>query len=92
MFIEFKCYKNYFYILVYWILELFVSIVKNLIHVTEIFESKLNEELKNDLLNEYLQLVILVISDLLAGFLVLYTKFSLRTHSKIKKEQKEKYY
>ena len=83
MLIEPKCYKNYIYILVYWILELFISIIKNLIYVTKTIDIGLI----NDLLNEYLQLVILVISDLLAGFLVIYTKSSFRKKNETKRKR-----
>ena len=83
MLIEPKCYRNYIYILVYWILELFISIIKNLIYVTKTIDIGLI----NDLLNEYLQLVILVISDLLAGFLVIYTKSSFRKKDETKRKR-----
>ena len=83
MLIEFKCYKNYFYFLIYWISEISISITKNLIYVIKIKDN----QFINDSLNEYLQLVILVISDLLAGFLVLYTKCSFRKKDNNKREK-----
>ena len=67
------CYKNYFYYLIYWIIELFVSIFKNFIYKANVLQIGI----KNDLMDEYTNLVNLNIADLLAGFLVLYTKCSL---------------
>ena len=52
MLIEFKCYKSYIYFLVFWISELLVSIIKNIIHVKSI------NDFENDLLDEYLQLAL----------------------------------
>ena len=83
MLFEFICYKSNFYILVFWICELSVSILKNLIHIS----GKIINGLENNLLNEYLQLVILVLSDLLAGFLVIYTKCSFRKQNKTKRQR-----
>ena len=76
-FISFFCYKNYFYFLVFWILELSVSILNNFIYKLKAI--KLDDELviDDDLKDEYIELISLNIADLLAGFLVLYTKYSL---------------
>ena len=75
-FISFFCYRNYFYFLVFWILEISVSILKNYIYILQ--KIKLGDELVIDdnLKDEYLELISLNIADLLEGFLVLYTKFS----------------
>ena len=81
-FISFFCYKNYFYFLVYWILEISSSILKNFIYVLK--EIKLNDELiiDDDLKDEYIELISLNIADLFAGFLVIYTKCSLPEKAK----------
>ena len=76
------CYKNYFYYLVYWIIELLVSIFKNFIYKANVLQIGI----KNDLMDEYTNLVNLNIADLLAGFLVLYTICSLPTKVQTKKK------
>ena len=83
MLISCICYKNYFYFLIFWILELLVSIFKNLIYNHKFF----GESIKNDITDEYIDLISLNIADLLAGFLVLYTKYSFKK-KEIKKEKK----
>ena len=76
------CYKNYFYYLVYWIVELLVSIFKNFIYKANVLQIGI----KNDLMDEYTNLVNLNLADLLAGILVLYTKCSLPTKVQTKKK------
>ena len=83
MLISCICYKNYFYFLIFWILELLVSIFKNLIYNHKFF----GESIKNDITDEYIDLISLNIAALLAGFLVLYTKYSFKK-KEIKKEKK----
>ena len=73
------CYKSYFFILIYWIIEISVSLIKN------IKESYFL--LKNiDYENQFIDIISLNIADLLAGFLVLYSycQFKHRTNNKIK--------
>ena len=86
MLIRCLCHKYYFYFLVYWLLEISISITKNFIYVTK----DIDIGLENDLMNEYMQLLILVISDLLAGFLVLYTKFSLPKKAKVERSKSKR--
>ena len=74
MLISCICYKNYFYFLIFWILELLVSIFKNFIYKANVLQIGI----KNDLMDEYTNLVNLNLADLLAGFLVLYTKYSFK--------------
>ena len=80
-FISVICYKDYFYFLVFWILELLGSIIMNFLakgyDLENELKKKLQNDFKNDFKNEYLGLLSLVIADLLAGFLVIYTKCSL---------------
>ena len=83
MLISCICYKQYFYFLIFWILELLVSIFKNLIYNHKFF----GRGIENDLTDEYIDLISLNIADLLAGFLVLYTKYSFKK-KEIKKEKK----
>ena len=76
--ISFVFYKSYYYFLVCWALDFVVSLIKYF------FENKSNESsfLKE---NEYIYLITMNIADLLAGFLVLYTKIN----TKSEKENKE---
>ena len=83
MLISCICYKQYFYFLIFWILELLVSIFKNLIYNHKFF----GEFIENDITDEYIDLISLNIADLLAGFLVLYTKYSFKK-KEIKKGKK----
>ena len=79
--VSFVCHKNYFYFLIYWILEISVALIKNLC------SGKLEDlEIKSDLQNEYIDLVSLNVADLLAGFLVMYTICSL-PKKKIKRNE-----
>jgi len=74
----FSCthHKNYFYFLVFWISELFISITNNYLY------NALYKDIDH-LTNEYIDLICLNLADLLAGFLVIYTKCSFQ-----KKESK----
>ena len=72
MIISFTCYQNYFYFLIYWILELFTSISRNSIYKIKNLKIGLNA----NLMDEYIDLICFNIADLLAGFLALYTKCS----------------
>ena len=83
MLISCICYKQYFYFLIFWILELLVSIFKNLIYNHKFF----GEFIENDITDEYIDLISLNIADLWAGFLVLYTKYSFKK-KEIKKGKK----
>ena len=71
---SFICYKSYIYFLIFWILEIFVSISKY--YISNI--TSLENDLKEGLNNEYIELLSLNLADLLAGFFVIYTKCSLQ--------------
>ena len=75
--ISFSFYKNYFYFLIFWILDLAVTIIKNFFDENAINND--NFYLKE---NEYFHLITLNIADLLAGFLVLYTEMQMKTKKK----------
>ena len=72
--ISFSFYKNYYYFLVFWILELAVSIIK---YFFEVETSNKSEIYYKE--NEYFNLISLNIADLLAGFLVLFTEMQMKT-------------
>ena len=82
-FISFKCYKSYYYILAYWILEIMTSIIQN-------FFSDYFILYKGNAENEFINLACIVIADLLAGVLVLYTKCSMKSVNKTLKRKKSK--
>jgi hypothetical protein len=69
--ISFSFYKDYFYFLIFWILDLVVTFINKFFD-----ENVLNSYLR---VNEYFHLITLNISDLLAGFLVLYTEIQMKT-------------
>ena len=77
-FIQFVCIKKYYYILVFWVLEISFSVIDNIF----------NSEIKPASTNEFINLICLNISDLLAGFLVIYTFCSIREQSNKKQIKK----
>ena len=84
-FLSFNCLKSYYYLFIFWVLDLII------ITVTDLY---LFEEIDN---HEYLQgidfiyLSCLNIADLFAGFLVLHTHFTMRTKKvKINEMEDEK--
>ena len=81
--VSFVCEKNYFYFLIFWILEISVAIIKNLY-----YDKFKYLELESNLQNEFIYLGCLDVSDLLAGFLVIYTIYSI-PKSRNKKLQKK---
>lgn len=70
--ITFNYNKNLIYAIVYWVLEIITRIL--IFFKWDYFEIITN----NEAVNEYIYLILLNISDLLAGFLVLYIHFSLK--------------
>ena len=70
-FLTFNYNKNLNYAIVYWALEITYRLITNL-------EWEYFQIIKNDAINEYIYLMLLNISDLLAGFLVLYINCSLK--------------
>jgi len=72
--ISFKFYKNYYYFLIFWILELGTSIIKYFFDENSTYN---NIDYSRD--NEYFHLIELNISDLLAGFFVLFTEMQMKT-------------
>ncbi len=72
------CFKSYIFILIYWIIEISVSLIKNI--------KEDSFQLKNiDYENQFIDIISLNIADLLAGFLVLYSycQFKNKTKNKI---------
>ena len=79
------CYfKAYYYLITFWILDLSISIVKDIYLLEEIDDL---EHLKGI---EFVYIACLNISDLLAGFLVLYTKIRSKTKRQAIEEEKKK--
>ena len=79
--VSFVCHRNYFYFLIYWVLEITVALIKNYYY----YDFK-DLQLESNLQNEYIDLISLNVADLLAGFLVLYTIFSI-SKKKIKRQR-----
>ena len=83
--IKFSFYKNYFYFFVFWILDFATTLINYYFN---------NNVTNNDqfyIENEYFHLISLNISDLLAGFLVLFTELQMKTKKKeeIKKSKNQ---
>ena len=71
------CFKSYFFILIYWIIEISVSLIKNI--------KEDSFQLKNiDYENQFIDIISLNIADLLAGFLVLYSYCQFKNKTKNK--------
>ena len=79
---SFIFYKEYYYFLVFWIIDVIISIIKNIFNE---FYKKFNGGNTN--LGNYIYLINLCISDLLSGFLVLITIY--RSKSEKKEEEKK---
>ena len=72
--------KNFIYVIIYWVLEIIFRILVYLRQ--DIF--KITKDNAN---NEYIIVMLNIISDLLAGFLVLYIKCASESKIKIKEEK-----
>ena len=71
-FITFNYNKNLIYAIIYWALEI---ITRSFMYLSW---DKYYNIFINDTINEYIYVILLNISDLVAGFLVLYINFSLK--------------
>ena len=78
------CYSNYFFILVYWIIEISISLIKNIKEDSFQFSSIDHE-------NQFIDIISLNIADLLAGFLVLYSKCQFKNKSDNNKIKQPKF-
>ena len=86
-------YKGYVYIIIYWFTEILRSICEIFLNKSELSQfSKNNNDNEKDfeLEEELLKIIYLNISDILIGFLVLYTKITMKPDSKIKKKETKK--
>ena len=70
-FISFSFYKTYYYFIIYWALELSINFIKD-----NYFEKETYNEGTYKELFELFNTIFFNLSDLLAGFLVLYTYIS----------------
>lgn len=85
--ISFVFFKSYYYFLVYWILDFVVTLIKYF------FENNIkNNENSFSKENEYIYLITMNVADLLAGFLVLYTKINTKSEKEEKKIIKKSKY
>jgi len=83
-FISFSCYKAYFFFLIYWLLDLSITIVRDLYLDEEIADP---EYLKG---TEFIYVSCLNLSDLFAGLLVWRTYRKMRTIEYKEEEKKRK--
>ena len=79
-----SCFKSYYYLLIFWILDLSIIIVRD-IYLNKETSSK--ESLKG---TELIYIFCLNISDFLAGFLVLYTEIKIKSHKNEGEEESDK--
>ena len=88
-FITCNLYKGYVFIIVYWLAEMIRAIVRIIfirrLKNREIYYNKENFIIENELLS----LICLNLADLLAGFLVLYTKVKMKSLTFNKKNEKK---
>lgn len=80
-FFTISCFKSYFYLLIYWLLDLSITIVRDLYLDEEISDI---EYVKG---TEFIYISCLTLADLFAGFLVCYTIGKIK---KMKKESEKK--
>ena len=83
-FLSFTCLKAYFYFLIYWIIDLSITIVRDIFLDEEIKEL---EYLKG---TEFIYISCLSVSDLLAGFLVMRTYRKMKSINTQDKQQEKK--
>ena len=83
-FLSFTCLKAYFYFLIYWIIDLSITIVRDIFLEEEIKEL---EYLKG---TEFIYISCLSVSDLLAGFLVMRTYRKMKSINTQEKQQEKK--
>ena len=69
---SFSCFKSYYYFIIFWLLDLSITIIRDLYLEQEI---KSEEYMKG---TEFIYISCLNLDDLLAGFLVLYTFIKMR--------------
>ena len=81
--ISFVYHRKFFYFIIYWVLEISVALIKNGCN-----DKCKDLKLESNLLNEYINLICLNVADLLAGFLVIYTIYSI-SQKKTKKDHSE---
>ena len=84
-------YRGYYYIIVYWFTEIFRSICEIFLNESEksnLFENNNKKEFAFE--EELLKIIYLNISDLLIGFLVLYTEINMKLIVKRKETKKPK--
>ncbi len=72
--LSFSCFKSYYYLLVYWLLDISIVAVRDYFYL---YEDIIDPEFLKGI--EFVYISLLNISDLFAGFLVLFT------HCKMKK-------
>ena len=79
-FLSFSCLESYYYLFIYWVLDLSIIIIRDFYLMNEIKE---HEYLKGI---EFVYISCLNIADLLAGFLVLHTYCRMKKNNKKVKE------
>ena len=89
-FFSFTCLKSYYYFLIYWIIDLSITIVRDTFldeEITDMGGYKGTELQKG---TEFIYICCLTVSDLLAGFLVLRTNRKMKSINTQEKKQEKK--
>ena len=78
----FSCFKSYYYLLIFWVLDISVTVIRDIFQDQEISDI---EYMKG---TELIYIGCLTVADLLSGFLVLYTERNAK--KEVKEKEKEK--
>ena len=89
-FFSFTCLKSYYYFLVYWILDLSITIVRDSFLEEEINGNEKYKGTDFQKGTEFIYISCLTVSDLLAGFLVLRTNIKMKSIGAQEKELEKK--
>ena len=82
----FSCFKSYYYLLIFWVLDISVTVIKDIFLDQEISDI---EYIKG---TELIYISCLTVADLLSGFLVLYTERKTKTEENEKEKEKSRKY
>ena len=89
-FFSFTCLKSYYYFLIYWIIDLSITIVRDTFLDEEINDMGGYKGTELQKGTEFIYICCLTVSDLLAGFLVLLTNRKMKSIKTQEKQQEKK--
>ena len=89
-FFSFTCLKSYYYFLIYWIIDLSITIVRDTFLEEEITDTEKYKGTELQKGTELIYISCLTVSDLLAGFLVMRTNRKMKSINTQEKQQEKK--